>query len=92
MNKLDFHAFFEYIWEDDVIEIIVSTKYLEEHDEFIKQLTLDLYRQYEFSNDVSPAKYKKMIEIMFSNLFAFKPKTSNIKEIKDNYRDIIGNG
>lgn len=88
MNKMNFHEFYTYIWEDEILEIVVSTSYLEENDEFIRHLTLDYYRFYEMSN--MPAKYfKKMIEIMFSNLFAFKPGTENIKEIQDNYPDMF---
>ena len=90
MNKLNFHDFYDYIWEDDVLELIVSTKYIDENEDFIRQLTLDYYRLYELS-DQKPSYYKKVIEIMFSNLFAFSPKTSNIKELKDNYPDFMGN-
>lgn len=86
---MNFHEFYDYIWEDDVLEIIVSTKYLEENEDFIKQYTLDVFRLYELSES-KPAVFKKQVEIMFSNLFAFHPKTSNIKEIKDNYPDLMG--
>lgn len=89
MDKMNFHEFFQYIWEDEMLEIIVSTKYLEENDDFIKHLTLDYFRFYDMSD--FPAKYfKKLIEIMFSNLFAFKPGTENLKEIIDNYPDFMG--
>lgn len=90
MNKLNFHEFYEYIWEDDVLEIIVSTQYISQNEDFIRQLTLDIYRLYELS-DSPPSHSKKFIEIMFSNLFAFSPRTKNIKEIKDNYPGIVGN-
>lgn len=89
MNKMNFHEFFEYLWEDEVIEIIVSTAYLEENDDFIRHYTLDLYRFYEMSN--LPAKYfKKLVEITFTALFAFQPGTQNIKEIPDGYRNSSG--
>ena len=89
MNKLNFHDFYDYIWEDEILEIIVSTKYIDENEDFIRQLTLDMFRFYELS-DSPPSYFKKSIEIMFTNLFAFHPKTKNIKEIKDNYPNIIG--
>jgi len=89
MPKLNFHDFYDYIWEDEVLEIIVSTKYISENEDFIKQLTLDIYRLYEFS-ELPNSYFKKFIEIMFTNLFIYKPKTSNIKEIKDSYPDVIG--
>lgn len=91
MNKLNFHEFYEYIWDDEILAIVVSTKYIDENEDFIRQLTLDVYRLYELS-DYPPSFCRKSVEIMFTNLFAFKPKTSNIREIKDNYRDVIGNG
>ena len=89
MNKLNFHEFYEYIWEDDVLEIIVSTQYISQNEDFIRQLTLDVYRLYELS-DAPPSHSKKFIEIMFSNMFAFNPRTKNIKEIKDNYPQMLG--
>lgn len=89
MKELNFHEFYDYIWEDDVLEIIVSTKYIEENKEFLEQLTLDYFRLYTFA-DLKPSYIKKAIEIMFSNLFAFQPGIENIKEIKDNYPDLLG--
>jgi len=86
MNKLNFHEFHDYIWEDEVIEIIVSTSYLEENDDFIKNLTLDYFRIYELSN-FPPQYFKKLIEITFSNLFIYNPSTKNIKEIPDDFRN-----
>lgn len=88
MNKMNFHDFYEYIWEDDLLEITVSVAYLEKNDEFIKNLTLDYFRFYEMT-DFPPRYFKKLIEISFSNLFLFNPGTKNIKEIKDSYRNSI---
>lgn len=87
MNKMDFHQFFEYLWEDELLEIVVSTKYLEENDEFIKNYTLELYRLYEMGADLKPQYVKKMVEITFANLFSFNPGTENIKEIPDGNRN-----
>jgi len=91
MNKMNFHDFYEYIWEDEMLEIIVSTAYLERNDEFIKNLTLDYFRVYEMS-EFAPKYFKKLIEITFSNLFIFNPGTKNIREIKDDYRNSIERG
>lgn len=87
MNNMNFHEFYEYIWEDEVIEIFVSTKYLDENEDFIRNYTLDLYRFYEMAGDLKPSYFKKLVEITFTNLFAFKPKTENIKELSDDYRN-----
>lgn len=84
---MNFHEFYDYLWEDDVLEIIVSTKYLDEHDSFIRHYTLDLFRLYEMAGDLKPSYFKKMIEITFTNLFAFNPGTENIKEISDKFRN-----
>lgn len=88
MNKMNFHEFYEYIWEDEMLEIVVSTAYLEKNDEFIKHLTLDYYRFYEMA-EFPPKYYKKLIEITFKNLFIFNPGTKNIKEIKDDFRNSV---
>ena len=87
MNKLDFHEFYDYIWEDDVLEILVSTKYLEKNEDFIRHYTLDLFRFYDMAGNIQPSYFKKLVEITFSNLFAFNPGTKNIKEISDNFRN-----
>ncbi len=88
MEKMNFHDFYQYIWEDEVLEITVSTSYLEENDDFIKHLTLEYFRLYELSD--FPAKYfKKVIEITFSSLFLFNPDTENIKEIRDDFRNSV---
>lgn len=88
MNKMNFHEFFEYIWEDEMLEIIVSTKYLEENDDYIKHYTLDLFRFYEMSG-IKAQYIKKLVEIQFTNLFAFNPGTKNIKEISDDFRNSL---
>jgi hypothetical protein len=88
MNKINFHDFYDYIWEDEVLEITVSTAYLEKNEEFIRNLTLEYFRLYELS--AFPAKYfKKIIEITFTNLFLFNPGTKNIKEIRDGFRNAV---
>ena len=84
MSKMNFHDFYDYIWEDEGIEIVVSTAYLEKNDEFIKNLTLEFFRLYELS-EFPPQYFKKIIEITFTNLFIFNPGTKNIKEIRDNF-------
>jgi hypothetical protein len=86
MNKLNFHDFYTYIWEDEGIEIVVSTAYLEKNDEFVKNLTLDFFRLYEMS-EFKPQYFKKLIEITFTNLFIYNPGTKNIKEIQDGFRN-----
>ena len=87
MNIMNFHEFYEYIWEDEVIEIVVSTKYLEENEDFIRHYTLDLHRLYEMSMTIRPSYFKKLVELTFTNLFAFNPGTENIREISDDYRN-----
>lgn len=87
MNKMDFHEFYEYLWEDDVIEIFVSTQYLEKNIDFIRNYTLDLFRFYEMAEGMKASYYKKLVEITFTNLFAFNPGTQNIKEISDGFRN-----
>lgn len=88
MNKMNFHEFHDYIWEDEIIGIVVSITYLEANDDFIKNLTLDYYRLYKMS-DFKPQYFKKLIEITFANLFTYNPSTKNIKEIKDDFRNSV---
>ena len=88
MKKMNFHDFYEYLWEDEGLELIVSTAYLDRNDEFIRNYSLELYRFYEMSG--IQAKYiKKIVEIQFTNLFFFNPGTENIREIPDNYRNSL---
>jgi len=84
---MNFHEFYEYIWEDEVIEIFVSTRYLEENEDFIRNYTLDLFRLYEMTGNIKPSYFKKLVELTFTNLFAFNPGTENLREISDNYRN-----
>lgn len=88
MNKMNFHDFYEYLWEDEALEIIVSTAYLEENDDFIRNWTLELFRLYEMAN-IEARYIKKMVEITMTNLFFFNPGTENIREIPDNYRNSL---
>lgn len=87
MNKMNFHEFHEYLWEDEMLELYVSTKYLEENDEFIKSYTLELFRFYEMADGLEARHFKKLVEITFSHLFMYNPGTENIREIKDGFRN-----
>ena len=87
MHNMNFHEFYEYLWEDDLLEIIISTKYLDENQEFIRNYTLELFRFYDMAEDIKPQYFKKLVEITFTNLFLFNPGTENIKEIPDGYRN-----
>lgn len=84
---MDLHEFYDYIWDDEVLEIVVSTKYLEENRDYIQNFTYDLFRLYQLSGTIKPQYFKKFVEIKFTNLFAFNPGTENIKEIDDGFRN-----
>lgn len=73
MNKLNFHDFYNYLWQDEILEIVIPNSYLDKNDEFIKNLSLDLFRFYELS-DIPPQYIKKLVELFFTNTFIFKPK------------------
>lgn len=86
MQKLDYDDFFRYIWEDEYLEEIISTRFLDEEQDFIRNMTRELYRQYDFG-DVSSRHIKKMIEIIFVNFAIFEPKVHNIKPVSDKGRN-----
>lgn len=85
-EKLTYDEFYALVWEDSSwLEQIVSTAYLEENDEFVRNLTFEMYNIYEKS-DIKPRLMVKFFEIWFFNLFRFKGGNENIKELKDEYR------
>lgn len=84
--RLTYDEFFQFIWDDSNLSKIVSVAYQSENEEYIRSITFDIFRVYEFAN-LSERVALKLFEIHFSNLFRFQPKTKNIKEIKDNYTD-----
>jgi hypothetical protein len=71
--------FFEDSW-DYVSEHIVDDTYYENNTDFIRELTYDLYNQYENSNRLSTLEKQaastkevgKLLEIFFSNLIRHK--------------------
>lgn len=86
MKKLDYDDFFYYIWEDEYLNDIISMRFLDDEQEFIRNMTMELYRHYDFG-DMSPKHIKKTIEIIFVNLAMFEPKIHNIKPVSDRGRN-----
>lgn len=85
MKKLNYDEFYSYVWEESTwLEKIVSTAYLEENDDFIRNLTFDMFNIYEKS-DIPVQLMVKHFEIFFFNLFRFEAGNKNIEEIRDDY-------
>lgn len=89
MNKIDYHSFFEYVWEDESLNDIISMRFIEDESDFIRELTLEIHRQYELRPDVSPSLLKKLIEIFITKLAIFQPKLHKIKPLSDKSRDVF---
>lgn len=88
MNDLRFtyDEFFQFIWDDSNLSRLVSVSYQSEYEDYIRNLTFDMFQIYEKAN-LSERVALKLFEVHFFNLFRFKPRTSNIKEIQDKYKD-----
>lgn len=83
-QELTYEEFYDLLWED-VSEKIVSTSYLDENEDFISNMSFDLYRIYQMNSVLTIRILSRMTESYFFNLFRFQPMTQNIKEIQDNY-------
>tara|TARA_R100001039_G_scaffold10623_1_gene5401 strand:+ start:35037 stop:35303 length:267 start_codon:yes stop_codon:yes gene_type:complete len=83
VNKLNYHDFYLYLWEDENLSVIISDRFIDEEQDFIRNFTLELWRQYDLSNDMSARAIKKMVEILFSNLSMFKPDIEIIRPLTD---------
>ena len=82
-EKLTYDEFYALVWEESTwLEQIVSTAYLEENDEFIRNLTFEMYNVYEKAN-IPQQLMVKFFEIWFFNLFRFKAGNENIEELED---------
>lgn len=81
MEKLSFEEFIEITW-DYVSEYVVSDDYWEDNNEFIRNITFDLYRLYEKTNmfdngycinpKITPRICGKILESFFSNLIKYE--------------------
>jgi hypothetical protein len=83
-QELSYEEFYDLLWED-VSEKIVSTLYLDEFEDFISNLTFDMFRLYQMNNCLSIRLISRMVESFFFHTFRFHPSTHNIEEIQDNY-------
>lgn len=83
-QELTYEEFYDLIWED-VSEKIVSTSYLDENEDFISNLTFDLFRLYQMNPNLTVRILSRMAETFFFNTFRFQPMTHNVKEIIDRY-------
>ena len=83
-QELTYEEFYDLLWED-VSEKIVSTSYLDEFEDFVSNITFDMYRLYQMNSCLTIRLLSRMLESFFFNSFRFKPSTNNIKEIQDNY-------
>lgn len=83
-QELTYEEFYDLLWED-VSEKIVSTAYLDENEDFISNLTFDLFRLYQMNPVLTIRVMSRMTESFFFNTFRFQPMTTNIIEIQDNY-------
>jgi hypothetical protein len=83
-QELTYEEFYDLLWED-VSEKIVSTLYLDEFEDFISNLTFDMFRLYQMNNCLTIRLISRMTESFFFHTFRFHPATHNIDEIQDNY-------
>lgn len=83
-QELTYEEFYDLLWED-VSEKIVSTSYLDENEDFVSNMSFDLYRAYQMNSVLTIRTLSRITEAYFFNLFRFQPMTHNIKEIQDNY-------
>lgn len=81
-QELTYEEFYDLIWED-ISEKVVSTSYLDANDDYISNLTFDLFRLYQMNSPMTIRIIARMLESFFFNTFRFQPMTRNIKEIKD---------
>jgi|688.fasta_scaffold673988_2 hypothetical protein len=83
-QELTYEEFYDVLWED-VSEKIVSTAYLDENEDFISNLTFDLYRLYQMHPALTIRVLSRIAEAFLFNIFRLQPMTRNIKEIVDKY-------
>ena len=83
-QELTYEEFYDLVWED-VSEKIVSTSYLDEYEDFVSNLTFDMYRLYQMHNCLTIRLISRMVESFFFHTFRFQPSTNNISEIQDKY-------
>ena len=83
-QELTYEEFYDLLWED-VSEKIVSTSYLDEFEDFISNLTFDMFRLYQMNNCLTIRLVARMAESFFFHTFRFQPGTHNIDEIQDRY-------
>jgi len=82
--RVNIRRVYDLLWED-VSEKIVSTSYLDEYEDFISNLTFDMFRLYQMNNCLSIRLLSRMVESFFFHNFRFEPGTSNIEEIQDRH-------
>lgn len=79
MRKLDYHEFYEDLWLSEDFISIISDEYIDKEEDFIREWTKSIYRQYDLKfngpDHMSFKSIKKLFEITFSTLALFEPKT-----------------
>lgn len=83
-QELTYEEFYDLLWED-VSEKIVSTSYLDEYEDFISNLTFDMFRLYQMNPCLSIRVISRIVESFLFHNFRFKPSNTNIEEIQDKY-------
>jgi len=78
-QEITYEEFYDLLWEN-VSENIVSTKYLDENDDYISNMTFDLYRLFQMNGTMSIRALGRILESFFFNFFRYKPKNENIIE------------
>ncbi len=89
MEKFTYDQFYSHVWEDSAwLEKLVSTAYLEQNDDFIRNLTFDMFNIYD-KDGIGLQMAVKTFEIFFFNIFRFEADNKNVKELKDkNYNHL----
>lgn len=73
-EKVDFEEFLAKFWRESVSEKVIPNKFLDDNKDFVLEVSFDIYRMYEKSdNDISPI-LARLFESFYKN-----GKTHNLK-------------
>ena len=77
-NRLqDSETFHSILWEEYISPFMVSDAYLAKHDDFIRELTFDLWVMYSKDSNLTITRIARILEAFFKNTFSYKPSTTD---------------
>lgn len=77
-GEFHFEEFTDKIWTDNISEKIVSNAYYAENEDFILGFTYDLYRLFQYNENLTIRTIARMTESFFHNLFRYKGNNSDV--------------